>query len=63
MTQKIIGLIGIFIFLFVAWLFSSHKKSINFKTILIAFFLEFIVGTTLFLLPKSRDVLLAFSHI
>ena len=62
MTQKIIGLIGIFIFLFIAWLCSSHKKSINFRTILIAFFLEFIVGTMIFLLPKSRDVLLAFSH-
>ncbi len=62
MTQKIIGLIGIFIFLFIAWLCSSHKKSINFRTILIAFFLEFIVGTTIFLLPKSRDILLAFSH-
>jgi len=62
MTQKIIGLIGIFVFLFIAWLCSSRKKSINFRTILIAFFLEFIVGTTIFLLPKSRDVLLTFSH-
>ena len=62
MTQKIIGLIGIFVFLFIAWLCSSHKKSINFRTILIAFFIEIIVGTTIFLLPKSRDVLLAFSH-
>ena len=62
MTQKIIGLIGIFIFIFIAWLCSSHKKSINFRTILIAFFLELIFGTTIFLLPKSRDVLLAFSH-
>ena len=62
MTHKIIGLIGIFVFLFIAWLCSSHKKSINFRTILIAFFLEFIVGTTIFLLPKSRECLLAFSH-
>ena len=62
MIQKIIGLVGIFIFLFIAWLCSSHKKSINYRTIQIAFFLEFIVGTTIFLLPKSRDVLLAFSH-
>ena len=62
MTQKIIGLVGILVFLFIAWLFSSHKKSINFRTILIAFILELIVGTTIFLLPKSRDILLAFSH-
>ena len=62
MTQKFVGLIGIFIFLFIAWLCSSHKKAINFRTILTAFFLELIVGTTIFLLPKSRDVLLAFSH-
>lgn len=62
MIQKIIGLVGILVFLFIAWLCSSHKKSINYRTILIAFFLELIVGTTIFLLPKSRDVLLAFSH-
>ncbi|MBQ2612018.1 hypothetical protein IJF81_06480 [bacterium] len=62
MIQKIIGLVGILVFLFIAWLCSSHKKSINFRTILIAFILEFIVGTTIFLLPKSRDVLLSFSH-
>ena len=62
MIQKIIGLVGILVFLFIAWLCSSHKKSINFRTILIAFVLELIVGTTIFLLPKSRDVLLAFSH-
>ena len=62
MSQKFIGLIGIFVFLFIAWLCSSHKKSVNFRTILTAFSLELVIGTIIFLLPKSRDVLLAFSN-
>lgn len=33
MTQKIIGLFGIFIFLFIAWLCSSHKKSMGHSSI------------------------------
>ena len=62
MTQKIIGLVGIIVFLFIAWLFSSNKKAINIKTILTALFFEFIFAMAIFLLPKSRDILLAFSN-
>ena len=60
--QKIIGLVGILIFLLIAWLFSSNKKVINIKTIVTALFFEFIIAMTIFLLPKSRDILLAFSN-
>ncbi len=62
MIQKITGLVGILIFLLIAWLFSSNKKAINIKTIVTALFFEFIFATAIFLLPKSRDVLLAFSN-
>ncbi|MBQ9245766.1 hypothetical protein IJ182_05825 [bacterium] len=62
MLQKIIGLVGIFIFLFIAYLFSRNKKAINIKTIVIALFFEFIIAMAIFLLPKSREVLLAFSN-
>ena len=62
MLQKIIGLVGIFIFLLIAYLFSSNKKAINIKTIVIAIFFEFITAMAIFLLPKSREVLLAFSN-
>ena len=61
--QKIIGLVGISVFLLIAWLFSHNKKAVNYKTILIALFFEFIMGTVIFLIPKSRDILLAFSHL
>ncbi len=61
MLQKFVGLIGIFVFLFIAWLCSSRKKLVNFRTILTAFSLELVIGTVIFLLPRSRDVLLAFS--
>ncbi|MBR6098576.1 hypothetical protein IKP85_02400 [bacterium] len=63
MLQKIIGIFGIFVFLFIAWIFSSHKKEVNYKTIITALFFEFIMGTVIFLIPKSRDILLAFSHL
>ena len=61
MLQKIIGLAGILIFLLIAWLFSSNKKAVNIKTVTVALFFEFIFATAIFLLPKSRDILLAFS--
>ena len=62
MLQKFIGLVGIFIFLLIAYLFSNNKKAINIKTIIIALFFEFITAMAIFLLPKSREVLLAFSN-
>ena len=62
MLEKIIGLVGIIVFLFIAWLFSSNKKAINIKTIVTAIFFEFIFAMAIFLLPKSRDILLAFSN-
>ena len=62
MLQKIVGLVGIFIFLLVAYLFSNNKKAVNIKTITIALFFELITAMAIFLLPKSRDVLLAFSN-
>ena len=61
--HKIIGLVGIFVFLLVAWLFSRNKKVICYKTIIVALLFEFIIGSVIFLIPKSRDILLAFSHL
>ena len=61
--QKIIGLFGIVVFLLIAWFFSRNKKAISYKTIITALLFEFIMGTIIFLIPKSRDILLAFSHL
>lgn len=62
MLEKIIGLAGIFVFLLIAYLFSSNKKAVNIKTVIIALCFEVIVAMAIFLLPKSREVLLAFSN-
>ncbi|MBR6163102.1 hypothetical protein IKQ26_04320 [bacterium] len=62
MLEKIIGLAGIFVFLLIAYLFSSNKKAVNIKTVIIALFFELIVAMAIFMLPKSREVLLAFSN-
>ncbi|MCR5260686.1 MAG: hypothetical protein K6C94_02490 [Candidatus Gastranaerophilales bacterium] len=62
MLQKITGLIGILVFLLIAWLFSSHKKSVNYKTVVVALFFEFIIGLAIFRFPQSREILLAFSN-
>lgn len=61
--QKIIGLLGIFVFLLVAWFFSRNRKAISYKTIITTLLFELILGTVIFLVPKSRDILLAFSHL
>lgn len=62
MVEKITGIVGIFVFLLIAYIFSSNKKAVNIKTIIIALFFEFITAMAIFLLPKSREVLLAFSN-
>ena len=61
--QKLIALFGIVVFLLIAWLFSHNKKAVNYKIIITALLFEFLVGSVIFLAPKSRDVLLAFSHL
>jgi len=62
MSQKIIGLIGLTVFLLISYLFSSNKKAVNIKTVIVALIFEFLIGSLIFLCPQSRDVLLAFSN-
>ena len=63
MLQKIIGIFGIFVFLLIAFLFSSNKKKINYKTVAVALSLQFLIAASIFLFPKSRDILLWFSNL
>ncbi|MCQ2965930.1 MAG: hypothetical protein MJ250_04225 [Alphaproteobacteria bacterium] len=62
MGQKFISFLGILFFMGVAYLCSSNRKKINYKTVLIAFITPFIIAIPIFLLPNSRDMLLWFSE-
>lgn len=59
--QKIIGLFGIFVFILIAWLFSSNKKKVDIKTVIVSLVCEFVLAVPVFCFPQSRTVLLTFS--
>ncbi|MCQ2914656.1 MAG: hypothetical protein MJ247_05630 [Alphaproteobacteria bacterium] len=62
MSQKIISLLGIFVFMGIAYLCSSNRKAINYRTVLVALLTSFLIAVPVFLLPISRDFLLWFSE-
>jgi len=51
------GLLGVFVLLFVAYLLSSHRKDINFRTVGLAFLLQISLGAFVLYLPFGKDVL------
>jgi len=61
MSQKLIAILGIVVFIFIAWLLSSNRKKVDIKTIIVSLVCEFLLAIPVFLFPQSRKVLLAFS--
>lgn len=53
-----VGLLGILVFLLIAWLCSEHKKAIRWKTIAIALALQVSIGALVFGVPSGRAFLL-----
>ncbi|OKY27780.1 MULTISPECIES: NupC/NupG family nucleoside CNT transporter [Thalassotalea] len=51
------GVIGIVLLLVAAYALSSHKKSINFRTVGFAFLLQLILGAFVLYIPFGKDVL------
>ena len=51
------GLLGIAVLLLIAYLYSSHKKAINFRTVGFAFILQLLLGAFVLYLPFGKDVL------
>lgn len=61
MVQKFIGFLGIFAFMGIAYLCSSNRGKINYKTVFISLVASFVIAVPVFLLPNSMDILLWFS--
>ncbi len=51
------GVLGIFVLIFVAYLLSSHRKAINFRTVGFAFALQIILGAFVLYVPAGKEVL------
>lgn len=57
-----LGLLGIFSFLVLAWLMCDHKKSIRWRTVAVALALQVGIGALVFGVPRGREALNWFSN-
>lgn len=55
------SLFGIFVLLFIAFLLSSNKKAINYRTVIGAFAIQIGIGALILYVPMGRKVLMAVS--
>ncbi|RHW75263.1 NupC/NupG family nucleoside CNT transporter [Colwellia sp. RSH04] len=56
------GVIGIFVLLAVAYWLSSSRKSINFRTVALAFSLQILLGAFVLYVPFGKDVLASMTN-
>ena len=56
--QNLVSLLGLFVFMFVAWLFSGHKKIINWRLIMWGIALQLIFALFIFKVPAGSRVFL-----
>ncbi len=56
------GIVGITVILAIAYLFSSHKDRINYRTILLALLLQISFGALVLFVPAGKDLLLSISN-
>lgn len=52
--MKIISFLGIFVLLFIAWLFSKNKKAINYKTVLAGTLIQLVFALLVLKFPPGR---------
>lgn len=60
--ERLIGLIGIVVILFLAFLMSNNKKAINYKTIGIGLALQFLFAIFIFKVPVGQKIFLTIGH-
>lgn len=61
--QNILSFIGIFVLALVAWLFSSHKKIINWKVVFWGITLQLLFAFFIFLVPAGTKIFLAINNL
>ena len=58
MIHHLVSLVGFVVFALIAWLLSTNRRKIAWKTILWATLLQFVIGLIIFRLPVSHRILL-----
>lgn len=56
------GVIGIFVLLFIAYLFSRNRKAINVRTVFLAFILQLTLGALVLYIPFGKELLESVSN-
>lgn len=60
--ERLIGVLGIAVILFIAFLLSNNKKAINYKTIGIGLALQFLFAIFIFKVPVGQKIFLTIGH-
>lgn len=60
--ERLIGVLGIVVILFIAFLLSNNKKAINYKTIGIGLALQFLFAIFIFKVPVGQKIFLTIGH-
>ncbi|UCD31916.1 MAG: nucleoside:proton symporter, partial [Desulfobacterales bacterium] len=57
------SVIGLFVFVFIAWLMSENRRQVRFKTILVGIAIQLIVGIILLKLSFFREFFLVLNRL
>lgn len=57
----LISLLGVIVLISIAWLFSKHRRHINWRTVGVAFALQFLLGAIALYIPAGKEVLASIS--
>jgi len=61
MNHPAFGLIGVFLILFIAWIFSENKKGIRLRTVLVCFGLQIAIAVLVLYVPFGQKLLTGMS--
>ena len=57
------SVIGLFVFVFIAWLMSENRRQVRFKTVLVGIAIQLIIGIILLKLSFFRDLFLLLNRL
>ncbi|WP_348666308.1 NupC/NupG family nucleoside CNT transporter [Arsenophonus symbiont of Ornithomya chloropus] len=61
--QCIMSMIGMIVLIFIAIIFSNHRRSIKLRTVLGAFLIQIIIGAFVLYIPSGRNILIILSDV
>jgi len=63
MNHPAFGLIGVFLILLMAWIFSENKKAISIRTVLVCFALQVLIAVLVLYVPFGQNLLTGMSDL